>query len=355
MAMPRKRRTTRQIEDLPGLFDAIDIDMTRNDIAGDIIEQQQKKEQARRTGTDMRPDSGMDLNPQSLQRPEAVRFISFGSGSSGNCAYIGTSEGGLLIDAGVDNKVVEKRLAENGIDMRTISAILLTHDHSDHVHYAYTLLRANRHLQLLCTPRTLNGLLRRHSISRRITDYHKAIYKEFPFQAGGFTVTAFETSHDGSDNVGFAIDRGDHHFVVTTDTGFITERADYYMRRATYLMLESNYDADMLRRGRYPEYLKARIQGQRGHMDNADSAAYVERLLNDAGSDNRLTHLFLCHLSQDNNTPQLALDAMSRAIAATGHTIGDASGSPAALAADIQLMALPRYDASPLFIFRSKM
>ena len=342
----RKRRTVRPIEDLPGLFDAIDIDMTRHDIAGEIIEEHRRHVSARAA------DQNIDISPEALKRPEALRFISLGSGSSGNCAYIGTSRGGLLIDAGVDNKTVLERLKTNGIDVSTIAGILLTHDHSDHVRYAYALLRANRHMSLFCTPRTLNGLLRRHSISRRINDYHKAIYKEFPFEAGGMTVTAFETSHDGSDNVGFAIDRGEHHFVITTDTGYITERADYYMRRANYIMLESNYDLRMLMQGRYPEYLKARIIGQRGHMDNTESAAYIGRLLSEAGSGNMLSHIFLCHLSNDNNTPDIALSTMRAAIEGAGLTVGDASGSPVALAASVQLMALPRYDASPLFTFR---
>ena len=348
MAIPRKRRTTRQIEDLPNLFDSIEIDMTRRDIAGDVIAEHSRHE------SEAAASQTVDIAPEALRRPEALRFISLGSGSSGNCAYIGTAKQGLLIDAGVDNKNVEKTLRDNGIDIATIAGILLTHDHSDHVRFAFSLLRTNRHMQLFCTPRTLNGLLRRHSISRRINDFHKPIYKEFPFEVAGFTVTAFETSHDGSDNVGFAIDRGDHHFVVTTDTGYITERADHYMRLANYLMLESNYDAGMLRRGRYPEYLKARIMSQRGHMDNADSAAYVAGLLTAAGAGKVLTHIFLCHLSDDNNTPDTALTAMRTAIEGCGHTVGDASGSPTALACSVQLTALPRYDASPLYVFRRR-
>ena len=103
-------------------------------------------------------------------------------------------------------------------------------------------------MRIFATAKAFNGLLRRHSISRRIKDYHTPIFKEFPFQAGIFTVTAFETSHDGTDNAGFCIEGGGTTFVVTTDTGTITSRADEYMRRTHNLMIESNYDAEIDRK-----------------------------------------------------------------------------------------------------------
>jgi phosphoribosyl 1,2-cyclic phosphodiesterase len=337
----RQRRSNRQLEELPGLFDAMDIDMTRPDIAGEVIAEQERRAAAATAS------QSVDINPAMHKRPDTLRYISFGSGSSGNCAYLGNDKGGILIDAGVDNKHVEDALLHNAIDMSTISGILLTHDHNDHVRYAYALLRKNKHMLLYCTPRCLNGLLRRHNISRRIKDYHKAIYKEIPFEAAGFTITAFEISHDGTDNVGFALDRGDHHFVVATDMGKITDRADHYMRMANYLMLESNYDLDMLKNGRYPEHLQARIIGEQGHLDNVVAAEYVKTIVSPT-----LQHLFLCHLSNDNNTPDIALTTMRKAIEETGRLVGDASGSAEALSADIQLCALPRYESSPLYVLR---
>ncbi|MDE6403607.1 MAG: MBL fold metallo-hydrolase, partial [Muribaculaceae bacterium] len=186
-----------------------------------------------------------------------VLFISFGSGSSGNSCYVGTRTEGLLIDAGVDHKKIEAEMTRNGMDMTVIKGIILTHDHGDHVRYAYALLRTNRHLALYCTPRVLNGILRRHNVSRRIKDYHRAIYKEIPFTLGGFEITAFEVDHDGSDNMGFFITSLGFSFAVATDLGHIGERVDHYMRRATHIMIESNYDLTMLMRGHYPEYLKA--------------------------------------------------------------------------------------------------
>lgn len=185
-----------------------------------------------------------------------LNFISFGSGSSGNSCYIGTDEGGIVIDAGVRSDIIEDTLRDHGISMRRVKGLLLTHDHSDHVRYSYNLLRNNRHLTLYCTPRVLNGLLRRHSISKRIKEYHSPIFKEIPFKISGMEITAFEVYHDGTDNMGFSIAYGPHRFVLATDLGTVSERARFYMSQANYLVIEANYDSDMLRLGRYPEYLR---------------------------------------------------------------------------------------------------
>lgn len=329
----RKRRLSRPLDELPGLFDIVDI--ADNAIAGDIIKAHESavKHKSHDAASDI-----PEIDESRIVADPAIKFLSFGSGSSGNCAYIGTDRCGLLIDAGVDNNYVTNELLRNGIDMASVRGILLTHDHGDHVKFAYSLLRRNKSMALYCTPRTLNGLLRRHSISRRIKDYHHAIYKEFPFVLGDLEITAFEVSHDGTDNVGYFIKCADMVFVVTTDTGYITERADYYMRQANFLMIESNYDLDMLVSGRYPEYLKARIKSDTGHLDNRVTAAYLATVAGHGLSD-----VFLCHLSHDNNTPQIALKCCSDALNAA-----DISTGPNGL----HLSALPRFESSPLHILR---
>jgi phosphoribosyl 1,2-cyclic phosphodiesterase len=112
-------------------------------------------------------------------------------------------------------------------------------------------------------------------------------------------------------------------------------------------MLESNYDLQMLMNGRYPEHLKARIIGDHGHLDNTEAARYIKNIVSPT-----LQHLFLCHLSNDNNTPDIALSTMRRALEECGKIVGDGSGSAQALDADIQLAALPRYESSPLYVLR---
>lgn len=285
-----------------------------------------------------------DLTPMEEVKPaDRLNFISFGSGSSGNCAYIGDSSTGLLIDAGVEADKVIEELRRYGIKMDHIKGILLTHDHSDHVRFVYQLVRKRPHIGVYCTPKVLNGILRRHSISNRIKDYHRPIYKEHPFKIGSFEATAFEVLHDGTDNAGFFIKRGRHALAVATDLGCVSERADHYMRQANHLMIEANYDSAMLAAGSYPEYLKARIRSDNGHLDNAVTAAYLARIYT-----KDLKHIFLCHLSRDNNRPETALNAVETALAAIGVRAGNGSNTPYDRSAPLQLMALPRFDSTGL-------
>ena len=274
-------------------------------------------------------------------------YISFGSGSSGNSCYIGTSQGGVIIDAGIRADVIESKIKANGIDIKNVHGILLTHDHNDHVRYAYNLVRNNRHMKVFCTNRVLNALLRRHDISKRIKDYHTAIFKEIPFKVSDFEITAFEVPHDGSDNMGFSIAYQGRNFVLATDMGEIVPRARHYISEADYLVIESNYDLIMLRNGRYPEFLKARIQMTTGHMDNDATACFLKEIYS-----SRLKHVFLCHLSKDNNTPEKALEKVRTALEEAGATVGEGMETLEDRKADVQLVALPRFDSTRLFVFR---
>lgn len=276
----------------------------------------------------------------------SMHFASFGSGSSGNCAFLGNGHQGILIDAGVDPDHVFEDLARNGIRPQDVKGIILTHDHADHIRYSYRILRKNKHMRVFCTPRLLLGMLRHHNISNRIKEYHVAIYKEIPFHLAGFTITAFDTSHDGADNMGFMIEGGGHKFVVATDMGVITQRADYYMRQAEYLMIESNYDRRMLDTGFYPEYLKNRVRGEKGHLDNVVAADYVRQICSPL-----LKYVLLCHLSKDNNTPEIALRTMHKALTEAGVTVGNASNDVESRNRDVQLYALPRFETSTWFVF----
>lgn len=308
---------------------------------------QARKEMEQKSRAEAEPIEPMTT----VRRDDPLLLISFGSGSSGNCAYLGTRREGLLIDAGIDPLMVERHLKDNGLSMANIKGVLLTHDHSDHVRYVYKIVRLRKDVGIYCTPKTLTGLLRRHSISRRVKDYHRPIYKEFPFTVAGLTITAFDVSHDGTDNCGFYLEAPSGlTFAVATDIGSVTERVDFYMSKARYVMLEANYDADMLRTGPYTAFLKSRIAAPSGHLDNMDSGAFAVRL---AGA-GHLSHIFLCHLSAENNTPAIALSTVRAHLEGAGYgPVGDASGSLEASACRIQLMALPRTAPSRLFVFRN--
>lgn len=340
--MAKKRKLT-PLKDLPGLFDGFpespylgaSIDFTSGN-------SEPKFPQKAKSTTDIQP---MKPAPRQFN----LKFISLGSGSSGNCAYIGDNEGGILIDAGVDNNIVVKELAQNGIKMDMVKAICITHDHGDHIRFAYSIVRRYRHIGIYCTPRTLNGIMRRHNISRRFKDYHRPIYQENPFSIDNFKITAFEVSHDGTENMGFFIENGNHRFAIATDLGCITPRVDFYMRQAQYIMIESNYDKEMLITGKYAEYLKARILADKGHLDNEVTARYIAEIYSP-----KLTHVFLCHLSNDNNTPNIALSTVSKPLFDRGIKIGDGTESAISNDADIQIATLPRHESSILYILRAK-
>lgn len=328
----------------PGLFDDIDDDpMSVNPVVPASVHTDMARYAGERGVSAELPLGPVVVRPV----PNRIMFMSFGSGSSGNCSFIGDSQGGFLVDAGVDASHVVASLKSAGIGMDAVKGVCITHDHSDHMRYLYTLLRKYRHMRLYCTPRALNGMLRRHSVSRRLKDYQVNIYKEIPFEIGNFTITAFEVMHDGTDNAGFYIQHDDRAMVVATDLGCISPRADYYMQRADYMMIESNYDLNMLRFGTYPEYLKARIQGVNGHMDNRETAEYLARIHTP-----RLRYVFLCHLSQDNNSPETALAETRAALERRGLKVGRGEDTPADLEADVQLVVLPRFDSSRLYSFR---
>ena len=287
------------------------------------------------------------LRQSMAQAPSPLFYISFGSGSSGNCCYLGTRNAGILIDAGILTETVVDTLKENGIKMENIVGICLTHDHGDHVKYAYNIVRKHKHMKVYCTNRVVNGMLRKHNISKRIKDYHSPIFKEIPFKLGDFEITAFDVPHDGDDNMGFFVRHGDKNFVVATDLGAISERARHYISQAHYLMIEANYDKEMLIKGTYPDYLKRRIQTDRGHMDNVETAAFLSEIYTP-----QLKYIFLCHLSNDNNTPEIALNTISKALKDRGLTIGTAQETIEDRKADVQLMALPRLEPTRWFIFK---
>lgn len=287
------------------------------------------------------------LRQSMAQAPSPLFYISFGSGSSGNCCYLGTRNAGILIDAGILTETVVDTLKENGIKMENIVGICLTHDHGDHVKYAYNIVRKHKHMKVYCTNRVVNGMLRKHNISKRIKDYHSPIFKEIPFKLGDFEITAFDVPHDGDDNMGFFVRHGDKNFVVATDLGAISERARHYISQAHYLMIEANYDKEMLIKGTYPDYLKRRIQTDRGHMDNVETAAFLSEIYTP-----QLKYIFLCHLSNDNNTHEIALNTISKALKDRGLTIGTAQETIEDRKADVQLMALPRLEPTRWFVFK---
>lgn len=262
-------------------------------------------------------------------------FISLASGSSGNCYYLQTSAITLLIDAGIGPRVMKKRLAQYNLNYEGIDAILITHDHADHIK-GVGYFGEKRNVPVYATEKVHAGMNRSYCMTYKLTNSARVVEKEVTFSLGDVQITPFEVSHDSTDSVGYLLQIGDLNFCVCTDVGHLSETVIRYASQAQLLVLESNYDEDMLQRGPYPYHLKQRIVGDNGHLSNADAARFVREF---AHKDVR--HIWLCHLSQDNNHPQLAYKNMEQALMDTGHIVGE----------DVQLDVLKRLTPSDMYIY----
>ncbi|MGL4852253.1 MAG: MBL fold metallo-hydrolase [Phocaeicola sp.] len=265
-----------------------------------------------------------------------IIFFSIGSGSSGNAYYVGTSEGGILVDAGVGIRTLKRSLKERGISLEAIQAVFVTHDHADHIK-AVGHLGEKYHIPIYATQEVHGGITRNYCVTEKLTEAHTCyVEKEQPLQLGAFTITPFEVPHDGTDNVGYCIEVGGRVFSFLTDLGEITETAAHYIRKAHYLIIEANYDDEMLRMGSYPLYLKDRIRGRNGHMSNHETAQFLAE-----NYELHLKYIFLCHLSKDNNHPELAYKTVEYALRCKGIVVGK----------EVHLVALKRTMPSVVYHF----
>lgn len=226
-----------------------------------------------------------------------VIAIALQSGSNGNCIYIETEGVKLLFDAGIGGIQAERRLASCGRDIRDIDALIISHDHADHVRYAGVFQRKFG-IPIFITPKTLEHAGMRQEIGR----LHNINY----FQAGEelhfnkVSVQTIPSPHDGVDGVAFVVVSREKSLGILTDLGHVFNELYSVMASLDGVFLESNYDPEMLAHGPYPAFLKKRIAGPRGHLSNAEAA---ELLL--AGS--CLKWACLAHLSHKNNDPLTAI------------------------------------------------
>lgn len=226
-----------------------------------------------------------------------ARIYPLFSSSSGNAHFIGTPEGGILIDAGVSCRRLASALRLNGIEPQAVRAVFVTHDHSDHIGGLKTFTKCFK-TPVYASAGTLSYLERQEMLC----GCRAEVVGESGAEAGGFFVTAFHTPHDALESVGFKIHTPDGKIcAVCTDLGHVTEEIDRKLSGCGLVLLESNYDENMLRTGPYPYPLKKRIASPNGHLSNRDSAREVKRLI-ESGT----RRIILGHLSRENNTPAVA-------------------------------------------------
>lgn len=264
-----------------------------------------------------------------------LSFLSLASGSSGNCYYLGTSEFGVLIDAGIGIRTIKRTLKEHNIALDKIMGLFITHDHADHIKAAGC-LGEKYNIPVYTTDLIHDGMNKSYCMTEKISSSRRSIRKDTPFFLNDFVITPFEVPHDGSDNVGFFIEYKNYRFAFATDLGHIPSSVESYLCRANYLVLEANYDKEMLMHGNYPYYLKSRIANQNGHMCNGDTADFLARIASP-----ELKYVFLCHLSRENNHPELAYKTIEYRLMQEGIRVGK----------DIQLVALKRNHPSDFYDF----
>lgn len=239
-----------------------------------------------------------------------AKFCSLYSSSSGNCTYIGTSRGGILVDIGVSAKRAEEALISIGVEPSSIGGIFITHEHSDHIKGVKVF--ASRHnIKVYATGGTLEGMDEAGVFNSGVDAY---IIPGQGTECAGIYVRPFKTSHDSYESCGYAAVTPDGKRIsVATDTGIITDEIRENLTGSDLVLLESNHDINMLKMGSYPYFLKDRILSDKGHLSNDACADFAKELLESGTS-----RFVLGHLSKENNIPSLAYATTGEAFARSG-------------------------------------
>ena len=244
-----------------------------------------------------------------------LRFAPLFSGSSGNAIYVGCGDTHILVDAGLSGTKITHELGKIGLHPGQLSAILVTHEHTDHTHGVGILAR-KFHLPVYATPGTWEGMAAK--IGSVEGNLRCVIEAEQDFYLGGMNIMPFATPHDANQPVGFRFESGGARFAIATDLGCVKKGWLNHVRGADAVLLESNYDPGMLQAGSYPYELKRRILGNKGHLCNDDAGSCALDLAN-AGA----RHIVLGHLSKENNFPELARQCTEQALRAGGVVPGE--------------------------------
>ncbi len=218
------------------------------------------------------------------------------SGSSGNSIYISGGKSSILIDAGLSGKEIERRLSKIGVSADSLDAILVTHEHSDHIHGVGVLSR-RYDLPVFANELTWQGAEKKLG---KISNSNCQIFKG-EFMIGDLGISPFSISHDASAPVGYIINCANKKIGHATDMGYVSDEIESCLKDLDLLIIESNHDLEMLMSGSYPWPLKNRIRGEKGHLSNDDTADLLPKIIGD-----NFPRILLAHLSKDNNIPTLA-------------------------------------------------
>lgn len=229
------------------------------------------------------------------------------SGSKGNAIYVSDGQTSILMDAGLSGIEIQRRMAAAGLDIQQLDAIVVSHEHSDHIRGVGILSRRHKLPVYISTGTAVAAeaqLGRLHEIR------HFEIGRAFTIN--DLALHPFATSHDAADPAGFTINRNGRRIGIATDLGIATGMVKQHLKTCDLLILEANHDPTMLIEGPYPWPLKQRIKSRNGHLSNEDSGGLLAEVIHDG-----LCHVILAHLSETNNTPEIALQTVEKVLNGT--------------------------------------
>ncbi len=261
-------------------------------------------------------------------------FRSFASGSSGNCYYLGSRERGILIDAGISARTIQRNLREMGMDFQNIKGVLVTHDHADHIRAVGT-LGEKVHIPIYTTRQIHEGIDRNYGVREKLGASRRYFEKGMPFELFDMQITTFGISHDSTDCLGYVIDCMGQRFMIATDCGEPNHNYEAFLQTANHVVIEANHDEQLLLNGPYPTYLKERILSPRGHQSNTTCGELLVRNYHYG-----MKNIFLCHLSKENNDPEVAMQTVAGRLTEAGIIPGR----------DVFVRPLDRLDASPIYV-----
>ena len=262
-----------------------------------------------------------------------ARFVTLYSGSSGNSVYVGGRDEGILVDVGVSCKKTMTALCESGIELNSVKAIFVTHEHSDHICGLPVFLSKHK-VPVYASCEVANYLA---DSGKLPAGTQLVCIDQSPICVAGMMLESFDTPHDSIHSLGFRIHTSDDRKIaIATDLGHLPDRIMKILYGCDLVMIESNYDPEMLEYGPYPFVLKRRIFGRNGHLSNNECAAALPSLIA-AGT----TRLVLAHLSKENNTPEIARTSAVHSLQLGGYEEGS----------DYILDVAPRFNPGRMLVF----
>jgi len=239
---------------------------------------------------------------------DAISVCLLASGSRGNAIYISDGRASILIDVGLSGVEIQRRMTARDLDPQQLDGIVVSHEHNDHIQAVGILARRFK-LPVYISANTYAAAQKQLGKIDTIERFNCGT----PFQVGSLELHPFSISHDATDPAGFTVTSNGTRIGIATDLGIVTSMVKTHLQDCVALIIEANHDRNMLAEGPYPWPLKQRIQSRSGHLSNDDTSQLLHEVLHDG-----LTHVILAHLSEQNNTPDKALQAVQQSLAGTG-------------------------------------